>query len=130
MDVPRAECDRCFQVLSAQNFYRAPAVEAGGAELAVTINGRQLRKSWDQVSELNQLAQRVRSEGQLVGYLRPAALVGAPSSRIASTHAFRAMLAQADRTAAGKDATAGGGVLTERGGANVRTAGRVPYAAR
>jgi hypothetical protein len=130
MDIPRAECDRYFQALSAQNFYQAPAVESGGAQLAVTINGRQLRKSWDQVAELNLLAQRVRCEGQLVGYLRPGALVGTPSSRIASTHAFRAMLARADRPANEKDGPAAGGVRAEPEAANVRTASRVPYAAR
>jgi hypothetical protein len=130
MDIPRAECDRYFQLLSAQNFYRAAAVDSGGAQLAVTINGRQLRKNWEQVAELNLLAQRVRREGQLVGYLRPGALVGAPSSRIASTHAFRAMLARADRAASDKGAPAAGRVLSEPEAANVRTASRVPYAAR
>jgi len=94
MNLPRAESDLYFQFLSTRNFYHAEPIEAGPAELAVTINGRQLRKNWEQVPELNLLVQRVRRDGQLVGYLRPGALVGTGTSAIASTRAYRELLAQ------------------------------------
>jgi hypothetical protein len=102
MCIPRAESDRYFQLLSTQNFYHAAAVENGPAQLAVTMNGRALRKSWEQVPELNLLVQRVRREGQLVGYLRPRALAGMGTSGIASTRDYRELLAQADRATAGQ----------------------------
>jgi hypothetical protein len=95
MDIERAESDHYFKLLSTQNFYHAEPKETAAAELAVTINGRQVRKHWEQVAELNSLVQRVRRDGQLVGLLRPAALTGAGGSVIASTHAYRELLAQA-----------------------------------
>jgi hypothetical protein len=103
MNISRAESDRYFQLLSTQNFYHAEPIETGPADLTVTMNGRQLRKNWEQVPELNLLVQRVRRDGQLVGYLRPAALAGTGTSAIASTRAYREILAQAG------GGTAGGG---------------------
>ncbi|MEX0979360.1 MAG: hypothetical protein WDZ48_10930 [Pirellulales bacterium] len=95
MDIDRLESDRLFKLLSTQNFYHSQAKEGGVAELAVTINGKQVRKRWEQVAELNNLALRVRRDGQLVALLRPAALSGAPGGAIASTMAFREALARA-----------------------------------
>jgi hypothetical protein len=94
MDIPAAESDRYFKLVSSENFYRGDAPDQGPARLAVTIDGRELRKPWQQVPELNLLVQRVRREGQLVGYLRPHALAGAPTSAIASTQAYRQLVAR------------------------------------
>lgn len=108
MSIPRAQADLYFQLLSTQNFYHAAAVENGPAELAVTMNGRELSKSWEQVPELNLLVQRVRREGQLVGYLRPRALAGMGTSGIASTRDYRQMLAQADAATSTQSQPPGG----------------------
>jgi hypothetical protein len=47
LDIPRAESDRYFQLLSTANFYGGEPIESGPAELAVTINGKQVRKAWE-----------------------------------------------------------------------------------
>jgi hypothetical protein len=94
MDIPASESDRYFKLVSTENFYREEGSEDGPARLAVTVDGREVRKPWRQVPELNLLVQRVRREGQLVGYLRPHALAGAPSSAIASTLAYRQLVAR------------------------------------
>jgi hypothetical protein len=123
LDVPRAESDRYFQLLSTANFYNADPIESGPAELAATINGREVRKTWEQVSELNQLVQRVRREGQLVGYLRPQALAGTAPSPIASTQVYREMLARSGGPAAS-------GVSSPPGDRDATSVARMPYAAR
>ncbi|MEX0676310.1 MAG: hypothetical protein WD063_04505 [Pirellulales bacterium] len=131
MNIPRAESDQYFRLLSTQNFYHAESIESGAAELAVTINGRDLRKNWEQVPELNQLVQRVRRDGQLVGYLRPAALAGTGNSAIASTHAYRELLAEAGGAMGGTPGRPQNDVLPQSpGAAGPRTAARMPYAAR
>ncbi len=108
MDLPRSESDRYFKLLSAQNFYAGDAPDKGSAQLAVHINGRELRKNWEQLPELNELARRVRSQGQLVAYLRPAAAGGEPIATITSTRAYRELLARTSGpAAAGRSAIAG-----------------------
>jgi hypothetical protein len=94
MDLPKAEWDRCFAVINSQNFFHAPAPEKAAAELAVTIDGKLVRKEWDLVPDLNGLAQRVRREGQLVAYLRPQALAGETTKAIASVQAYRELVAK------------------------------------
>jgi hypothetical protein len=95
MDIDRAESSRLFELLTRQNFYHSQEKQGGVAELAVTIDGKQIRKRWEQVAELNHLALRVRRDGQLVALLRPAALSGSPDGVIANTMAFREALARA-----------------------------------
>jgi hypothetical protein len=92
--LPKAEWDRCFAVINSQNFFHAPAPEKAAAELAVTIDGKLVRKEWDLVPDLNGLAQRVRREGQLVAYLRPQALAGETTKAIASVQAYRELVAK------------------------------------
>jgi len=94
MDIPLVEAERYFQVLSKQNFHDGQAVESGPVELAVKIDGKETRKGWQQIPDLNGLAQRVRREGQLVAYVRPQALSGNTSTAIASVEAYRQMLAE------------------------------------
>jgi hypothetical protein len=126
LDIPSGESDRYFQLLSTQNFYNGEPI-AGPAELAVTINGKQVRKAWEQVPELNGLVQRVRREGQLVGYLRPAALAGTAASPIASTQVYREMLAKSGGPATGAPP---GPAPQSPGGGNAPRVARLPYAAR
>ena len=94
MDILTVEADHCFRVLSAQNFYAAPAPDAGPAQLSVTLDGKHVQKNWDPLPELNALAQRVRREGRLVAYLRPQALSGETSTAIVSVRAYRDLLAK------------------------------------
>jgi hypothetical protein len=70
--------------------------------------------------------QRVRREGQLVGYLRPQALAGTAPSPIASTQAYREMLAITGGPAA-SDAPS---VASPSAGASSTSVARLPYAAR
>ena len=100
MDIPATEADHCFRLLSAQNFYIAPAPAAATVQLSVTLDGKLVRKNWDALPELNALAQRVRSEGRLVAYLRPEALSGETSTAIASARAYRDLLAKTGPPAA------------------------------
>lgn len=98
LDLPRTESDRYFQVLTEHNFYDGKPVETGPAVLSATINGKRLEKQWEQVPDFDALAQRVRRDGQLVAYMRPAALQGNTSTPIASTQAYRELLARTRET--------------------------------
>jgi hypothetical protein len=95
LDIPAAESDSCFKLLAAQSFYNTQRPEGRSAQLSVTINGSQVSKPWDQVPEFDLLAQRIRSQGQLVAYSRPAAEAGRASDAIASVRAYDEMLARA-----------------------------------
>jgi hypothetical protein len=119
MDVPSAEADRYFSLLSNQNFYNGTPHEKAAAEITVTMDGRQVRKTWEPLPELDALARQVRSQGQLVAYLRPQALAGQPGRTIASVQAYKDLLAKTGSPPAGP--------IEDRGGATVA---RLPYAAR
>ncbi len=94
LDVPSADSDLIFKALSSQNFFNTERPAAVGVELAVKMNGQEVRKSWDQVIELNALAQRVRRQGQLVAYARPSTAAGQPTSAISSTRVYGDLMAQ------------------------------------
>jgi len=93
LDLPAAESDGYFKVLSSHSFYNTERGTQGGVRLSVNINGSQISKQWDQIPELNQLIQRIRSQGQLVEYRRPAALQGAQEA-ISSTVVYAQLIAQ------------------------------------
>lgn len=94
MDLPKSEWDRCFALINGQNFFHADPPAKAPAQLAVTINGKEVRKNWEFVPDLNALAQRARREGQLVAYLRPQAFAGETSRAIASVQAYRDLVAK------------------------------------
>lgn len=94
LDIPSAESDTVFKLLTAQSFYNKDRPNAQDAQLTVTINGNQARKNWDQVVELNTLAQRVRREGRLASYARPGVLAGLPDNPITSIAAYNNLLAR------------------------------------
>lgn len=103
LDVPAAEADRLFAVLSKQGFYENNLPpENAAAYVTVTMDGRKVQKPWNSQAELNALAQQVRSQGRLVAYLRPSAASGEPSQAIASVRAYRDLVA---KTGAGPAAT-------------------------
>jgi hypothetical protein len=118
MDIPAVEADHCFQAISAQNFYTAPEPDAGPAQLSVTLDGKLVQKNWPALPELNALAQRVRSEGRLVAYLRPEALSGETSTAIVSVRAYRELLAKTGQTAASASPAAQGVLAPEPNVAN------------
>jgi hypothetical protein len=127
MDLPKADWDRCFAQLNSQNFFHADAAEKAPAQLAVTINGKEVRKNWELVPELNGLAQRVRREGQLVAYLRPQALAGESTKAIASVQAYRDLVAKTGGPT-GPSTQPASGILTTQPS---MTAGKnAPYAVR
>ena len=94
LDIPAAESDQYFKLLAAQSFYNTERPGTGAAQLTVTINGSQVHKPWEQVPQLDALAQRVRRDGRLVAYSRPAAQAGMAEGSIASLEVYRNMLAQ------------------------------------
>lgn len=121
LDLPSAEADRYFTVLSNQNFYSGAAHAKGAAEIAVTMDGKQVRKTWEPLPQLDALAQQVRSQGQLVAYLRPQALAGQPGRTIASVQAYKDLLAKTGSS------PAGGQPIENRSGSTVA---QLPYGAR
>jgi hypothetical protein len=94
LDIPAAESDQYFKLLAAQSFYNTERPGTGAAQLTVTINGSQVRKPWEQVPQLGALAQRVRRDGRLVAYSRPAAQAGMAEGAIASLEVYRKLQAQ------------------------------------
>lgn len=91
LDIASAESDQLFKLLANDGFYQNERPGAVGASLSVKINGTEAQKNWNQLPELNALVQRVRREGQLVAYSRPAGLTGAA---ISSTQAYDNLQAQ------------------------------------
>lgn len=106
LDIPAAESDQYFKLLAAQSFYNTDRPGTGAAQLTVTINGSQVRKPWEQVPQLGALAQRVRRDGRLVAYSRPAAQAGMAEGAIASLEVYRNLLAQTASPEATAAATA------------------------
>jgi hypothetical protein len=94
LDIPSGESDQFFKIISSQGFYQTQKPNSVGAHLTVKINGKEVRKNWDQIAELNALVQRVRREGQLISYLRPGARTPGGYRRISSTRAYSQLLAE------------------------------------
>ena len=95
LDIPSAESDWYFKQLSNQSFYNTQRGDKGGTQLTVNINGNEVHKNWDQVPELNALAQRIRRDGQLAAYQRPGVLAGTSDRQtISSTRAYAEVLRQ------------------------------------
>jgi hypothetical protein len=97
MDIAEAELDQILKLLTNLGFYQNER-PAGPAQLSVRMKGTEQAKPWDQVPALNMLVQRVRMQGQLVSFTRPGA-TGAAVRAIASTGAYRELLAQRGMTA-------------------------------
>ena len=93
LDITSAESDQLFNVLANQGFYQTDRPGAKGVQLSARINGKEQHKTWDQTPEFNALIQRIRRDGQLVAYNRPAAATGARLKTIASTKAYSDLLA-------------------------------------
>ncbi len=94
LDIPRAEADEYFKLLSSLGFYNTERPGAVGTQMNVEINGKKLQKNWEQIPQLNALAQRVRREGQLVAYHRPDLLAGSKTDTIVSTGVYAHLLAE------------------------------------
>ncbi len=104
LDIPSGESDRFFKLLSAQGFYQTQKPDAAAVQLTVKINGKEVRKNWDEIAELNALVQQVRREGQLVSYVRPGAKAGDAYRPISSTRAYSDLLAQSGSPESGDPA--------------------------
>jgi hypothetical protein len=126
MDLPKADADRYFKLLSEQNFFQTTPPETAPAQLAATLDGKEVRKNWELVPDLNALAQQVRREGQLVAYLRPQALAGEPTRSIASVQAYRELLAKTGHPASTTSQPSAGVLKPQDSVAS----GKQPYASR
>lgn len=91
LDLTHQELDSSFKQITNAGFYQND--RPGPAHLTVKLNGREQSKDWEQIPTLNLLIQRIRSQGQLVAYARPAGRAGAPATTIASTQAYAQYLA-------------------------------------
>ena len=94
LDLPSADSDQIFKALSSHNYFNTERPGAVGVELTVKMDGKEISKPWDQVPELNALAQRIRRQGQLVAYARPGSAAGQPINAISSTRAYGDLIAQ------------------------------------
>lgn len=72
LDIPRSQLDAVVERLNQGGFFGEQAEVPGGVELAVTLSGAKTKKTWTQLPELDALVTRVRGQGQLVEYERPA----------------------------------------------------------
>ncbi len=105
LDVPSGESDQIFKLVCSESFFNNQHPGAIGTQLTVNINGRSVQKNWEQIAELNTLVQRVRRDGQLIAFTRPATAPGAPATQFTSTKAYSELLAKS-----GPPATAPGPV--------------------
>jgi hypothetical protein len=94
LDIPSSESDQVFKLLSSQNFFNTERPQHAGVRLSVKMNGTEVQKDWDEVPELNALAQRVRREGQLVSFTRPGALSGQEIHAISSPRVYGQLMEQ------------------------------------
>ncbi len=129
LDIPSTESDQYFKLLAAQSFYNTERPEAKGARLTVTVNGSRATKNWDQLAELNALIQRVRRQGQLVAYSRPAALAGVAESPITSVRAYHDLLAQTGTADAAATAQVAANPFSMQPAVNVGAVASGPVAA-
>ncbi len=91
LDITHQELDALFKQITSVGFYQLD--RPGPTRLTVKLNGRQQSKDWEQIPALNLLIQRIRSQGRLVAYARPAGSVGSATASIASTQAYAQFLA-------------------------------------
>jgi hypothetical protein len=91
LDISHQELDQVFKAITNAGFYQLE--RPGPARLTVKLDGVEQSKDWSEIPALNLLVQRIRSQGQLVSYTRPRSANGASASTIASTQAYRHMLA-------------------------------------
>ena len=93
LDLPKAELDFALESLRRQNYFAPSTGVAGGAEISTRVAGREDKKPWAPVPELDMLMQRVRREGQLISYTRPA-VAARPVPQASSVSAFQAPVPQ------------------------------------
>jgi hypothetical protein len=100
MDVPRAELDRVVAELNQRGFYERKSAATGPVGIETSIDGHNVKKSWDRVPELDALMVAVRSRGRLIAYHRNARADRLAGPTPDSVLAYRAY--------AGQDARGGG----------------------
>jgi hypothetical protein len=93
LDIENVESNRIFKLLTDLGFYQSEKPGAA-ARVSVKMQGKEQAKDWDQIPALNLLIQRVRTQGRLVAFARPAGQPGSVTDTIASTEAYRQLMAQ------------------------------------
>lgn len=72
LDVSKEELDQLIGQLANSGYFAYGPDTTPGVEVFTRLDGRVIRKTWHQVPALNDFIERVRHEGQLVSYVRPA----------------------------------------------------------
>jgi hypothetical protein len=79
MDVSKEELDLLVGGLGNSGYFQYGPAPTPGIEVFTRLDGKIIRKNWRQVPELDAFIERVRHEGKLVSYVRPASSQGAPA---------------------------------------------------
>ena len=72
LDVSKEELDQLIGQLANSGYFAYGPDTTPGVEVFTRLDGKVIRKTWHQVPGLNDFIERVRHEGQLVSYVRPA----------------------------------------------------------
>jgi hypothetical protein len=79
MDVSKEQLDLLVGGLANSGYFQYGPAPTPGIEVFTRLDGKIIRKNWRQVPELDAFIERVRHEGKLVSYVRPAGSQGAPA---------------------------------------------------
>jgi len=102
-DVPRAQLDNVVASLNRTGYFDSRQQGSDGVEVVAKVDGKTVKKTWQQVPELNELMLSVRNQGRLVSYQRPAAeqIAGRGATNLAVYEQYDAQDRLAAQTAAG-----------------------------
>lgn len=122
LDIPRSYLDAAVTSLDRSGYFDSRQKGAEGVEINARVDGRNVRKSWQQVPELNELMVAIRNQGRLVAYSRPAkdGLSTFNAASLASYQRYQEQDRLAEQTARSQylaQAQAGGGYATQPAGA-------------
>ncbi|HXT57044.1 MAG TPA: hypothetical protein VN699_00345 [Pirellulales bacterium] len=79
LDVSKEQLDLLVGGLANSGYFQYGPAPTPGIEVFTRLDGKIIRKNWRQVPELDAFIERVRHEGKLVSYVRPASSQGAPA---------------------------------------------------
>jgi len=92
LDMPRADLDHLLVQLRETGYFHEPDRIGGTTEITAQIDGVAFRRPWDHVPDLDALAERVRREGSLTAYTRPAVRESGESITAPGEQSFLATL--------------------------------------
>ena len=80
LTISKPDLDQVMGELNKAGYFEGVDPASTGATISARLDGKSVRRTWEQVAELDALMQRVRNEGQLVAYQRPAAFRTDPTA--------------------------------------------------